>query len=121
MASILSSVTNAAHSAAASLLSAAQIQAGESILPTNAHIVAETNFRYSSLTWMIGGTIPTSVTVKEDAADKPFNFEGLTGKNIFVSLRSTESRNILTHWRNWAGRGSGRVHWNLYPSDPWIH
>lgn len=33
-----------------------------------------------------GDTIPTAVQVKEDAADKPFKFEGITGKNIFVRL-----------------------------------
>ncbi|KAI0086759.1 Redoxin [Irpex rosettiformis] len=33
-----------------------------------------------------GGAIPTSVTVKEDAADQPFKFENLTGKNIFVGV-----------------------------------
>ena len=33
-----------------------------------------------------GGKIPITATVKEDAADQPFKLEGLTGKNIFVSL-----------------------------------
>ncbi|KAI0338155.1 Redoxin [Trametopsis cervina] len=60
MASILSSVTNAAHSAAANLLSAAQVQPG--------------------------ATIPTSVTVKEEAPDKTFTFAGLTGRNVFVGV-----------------------------------
>ncbi|KAI0686877.1 Redoxin [Cytidiella melzeri] len=60
MTSILSAVTNAAHATAANLLSSAEIQPG--------------------------GTIPTTVNVKEDSADKPFNFEGIAGKNIFVGV-----------------------------------
>ncbi|PSS29882.1 hypothetical protein PHLCEN_2v2613 [Hermanssonia centrifuga] len=60
MASILSSVTNAAHAAAANILSAAEVQPG--------------------------GLIPTAVSVKEESADKPITFEGLTGKNVFIGL-----------------------------------
>ncbi|KIP01531.1 hypothetical protein PHLGIDRAFT_112953 [Phlebiopsis gigantea 11061_1 CR5-6] len=58
MASVLSSVTNAAHSAAVSLLSSAQVQPGASL--------------------------PTKVSVKEQAADEELTFESLTGKNVFV-------------------------------------
>lgn len=60
MASILASATQAAHSAAASLLSAVQIKPGS--------------------------TIPTSVSVKEDSPEHGFTLEGLTGKNVFVRI-----------------------------------
>ena len=67
MASILASATEAAHSAAASLLSAAQVK--------------------------VGSTIPTSVSIKEDNPEQGFTFEGkLTGKNIIVRISSLPVR-----------------------------
>ena len=58
MASLLSGATKTAHSLATSLLSAAEAK--------------------------VGSTIPLKVTVKEDAEDKTFTFEGIKGKNVFV-------------------------------------
>lgn len=61
MASLLSSATKVAHSAAVSLMAAAEVK--------------------------VGSTIATAVPVKENEAVKTFTFDGITGKNIFVSLR----------------------------------
>ena len=63
MASLLAGATKAAHSAATSLLSAAEVT--------------------------VGSSIPIKVPVKEDAPDKTFTFEGISGKSVFV--RSTPS------------------------------
>ncbi|OCH92917.1 Redoxin [Obba rivulosa] len=61
MASFLATATQAAHSAITSLLSAAEIKPG--------------------------GTVPTSVPVKEDDAAQTFTFEGkLTGRNVFLGV-----------------------------------
>jgi len=60
MASLLASATDAAHSAAVSLMSAAEVKPGS--------------------------TIPISVPVKEEEATKTFTFEGITGKNIFIGV-----------------------------------
>lgn len=59
MTSVLASATQAAHSAAASLLAKAQIAPG--------------------------GTIPSGIKVKEDSAETPFEFAP-TGKNIIVGV-----------------------------------
>ncbi|KAF7799135.1 hypothetical protein EIP86_010366 [Pleurotus ostreatoroseus] len=69
MASLLSSVTNAAHAAATNLLSAAQVE-------------PETQKSH----YGTGGLIPTAVTVKEDSADQTITLEGLTGRNIIVGV-----------------------------------
>ena len=58
MASVLATATKAAHSAATSLLSAAEVK--------------------------VGSTIPIKVPIKEEAPDKPFTLEGISGKNVFV-------------------------------------
>ncbi|KZT67560.1 peroxiredoxin [Daedalea quercina L-15889] len=60
MASLLSSVTHVAHSAAVSLMSAAEVKPGS--------------------------TIPTKVPVKEEEATQTFTFEGIKGRNIFVGV-----------------------------------
>ncbi|CCL98453.1 uncharacterized protein FIBRA_00451 [Fibroporia radiculosa] len=60
MASILSSATQAAHTAAVSLMSAAEVKPGS--------------------------TIPTAVPIKEDEARSTFTFAGITGKNVFVGV-----------------------------------
>ncbi|OJT07302.1 hypothetical protein TRAPUB_1845 [Trametes pubescens] len=60
MASLLAGATKTAHSLATSLLSAAEAKAGS--------------------------TLPVSVPVKEDDAEKPFTFAGITGKNVFVGV-----------------------------------
>ncbi|KAI0791377.1 Redoxin [Abortiporus biennis] len=59
MASILASATKAAHSTVTSLLEASQVTPGS--------------------------TIPTA-EVKENAPDKAFTFEGITGKNVFIGV-----------------------------------
>jgi len=60
MASILASATQVAHSAAVSIMSAAEVKPGS--------------------------TIPTSVPIKEEEAAKTFTLEGITGKNIFLGV-----------------------------------
>ncbi|EPS93085.1 hypothetical protein FOMPIDRAFT_1026636 [Fomitopsis schrenkii] len=60
MASLLSTATQAAHSAAVSLMSAAEVKPG--------------------------AVIPTKVPVKEEEATQTFTFEGIKGKNIFVGI-----------------------------------
>ncbi|PCH34733.1 Redoxin [Wolfiporia cocos MD-104 SS10] len=60
MASILSSATHAAHSAAVSLMSSAEVKPGS--------------------------TLPTSVPIKEEEPDKTFTVQGIKGKNIFVGV-----------------------------------
>lgn len=60
MASLLAGATKTAHSLATSLLSAAEAKAGS--------------------------TLPVSVPVKEDDAQKPFTFAGIAGKNVFVGV-----------------------------------
>ncbi|KAK7696373.1 hypothetical protein QCA50_001027 [Cerrena zonata] len=60
MASYVASVTQAAHQAITSLLSAAQVKPGE--------------------------TISTAVPVKEKAANETFTFENISGKNVFVGI-----------------------------------
>ncbi|KAH9946572.1 Redoxin [Amylocystis lapponica] len=60
MTTMLASATDAAHHAAATLLSPAQITPGS--------------------------TIPTAVPVKEDSPTETFTFEGLTGLNVFVGV-----------------------------------
>ncbi|OSX62865.1 hypothetical protein POSPLADRAFT_1056229 [Postia placenta MAD-698-R-SB12] len=60
MASLLSSATKVAHSAAVSLMAAAEVK--------------------------VGSTIATAVPVKENEAVKTFTFDGITGKNIFVGV-----------------------------------
>ncbi|GJE94031.1 peroxiredoxin [Phanerochaete sordida] len=60
MASVLSSVTNAAHSAAVSLLASAQITAGSDL--------------------------PIKVPVKEEAADQETTFASLEGKNVIIGV-----------------------------------
>jgi len=58
MASLLSTATQAAHSAAVSLMTAAEVKPGS--------------------------TIPTKVPVKEEEAAKTFTLEGIKGINVFV-------------------------------------
>ncbi|KZT01681.1 Redoxin [Laetiporus sulphureus 93-53] len=60
MASLLSSATEMAHHAAVSLLSSSEVK--------------------------VGSTIPTSVPVKENEADKTFTFKGISGKNLFIGV-----------------------------------
>ena len=83
MASIISSVTNAAHSAAVSLLSSATIEAGTSL---NSSLVNGSLSRERA-----GGSLPIKVPVKEHAADDQITFETLTGKNVFVSSYGPDS------------------------------
>ncbi|KAH9840756.1 Redoxin [Rhodofomes roseus] len=60
MASLLSTATQVAHSAAVSLMSAAEVKPG--------------------------ATIPTKVPVKEEEAAKTFTFESIKGRNVFVGV-----------------------------------
>ncbi|KAI0631600.1 Redoxin [Trametes polyzona] len=60
MASLLAGATKTAHSLATSLLSSAEAK--------------------------VGSTIPVKVPVKENDAEKPFTFEGIKGKNVFVGV-----------------------------------
>ncbi|KAI0075025.1 Redoxin [Panus rudis PR-1116 ss-1] len=60
MASYVATITQAAHHAVTSLLSAAQVKPGS--------------------------TIATSVEVKENAPDQTFKLEGISGKNIIVGV-----------------------------------
>lgn len=60
MASLLSTATQAAHSAAVSFMSSAEIKPGASI--------------------------PTKVPVKEEEATQTLTFEGIKGRNIFVRI-----------------------------------
>lgn len=62
MASVLASATQAAHSAAISLFTAAQVQPGS--------------------------TIPIDVPIKEDSPEQTFTFDNLKGKTIFVRIYS---------------------------------
>ncbi|KAI0665483.1 Redoxin [Trametes maxima] len=60
MASLLSGATKTAHSLAPSLLSSAEVK--------------------------VGSTVPIKVPVKEEDTEKPFTFEGIRGKNVFVGV-----------------------------------
>ena len=77
MASLLSSVTNAAHAAATNLLSAAQVEPGTN--HRSRRCLETQKSHYGT-----GGLIPTAVTVKEDSADQTITLEGLTGRNVIV-------------------------------------
>lgn len=91
MASVLSSVTNAAHSAAVSLLSSATVEAGTlSSLPlVEAFLTHERG----------GGSLPIKVPVKEQAADEQITFETLTGRNVFVGTSVISCRQLCLHVR----------------------
>ena len=76
MASVLATAIKAAHSAATSLLSAAEVK--------------------------VGSTIPIKVSIKEDAPDKPFTLEGISGKNVFVRyVLARHFAGALHHWISW--------------------
>ena len=76
MASVLATAIKAAHSAAMSLLSAAEVK--------------------------VGSTIPIKVSIKEDAPDKPFILEGIPGKNVFVHyVLACHFAGALHHWISW--------------------
>lgn len=84
MASLLASATDAAHHAAATLLTPAQVKPGS--------------------------TIPTAVPVKEDSPTDTFTFEGLAGLNVFVSLRrsclTTHSMDVVVFFTLYAPFGT---------------
>ena len=69
MASLLAGATKTAHHLATSLLSAAEAK--------------------------VGSTLPLKVPVKETDPEKPFTFEGIKGKNVFVRPSSVSSRVLL--------------------------
>lgn len=70
MASLVASATDAAHSAAVSIMSAAQVKPG--------------------------ATLPVSVPVKEQEAAKTFTLDGLSGKNVLVCAPPLASPSLLS-------------------------
>ena len=50
----------------------------------------------------VGSTIPIKVSIKEDAPDKPFTLEGISGKNVFVRyVLARHFAGALRHWISW--------------------
>lgn len=94
MASLLSTATQAAHSAAVSLMSAAEVKPG--------------------------AVIPTKVPVKEEEATQTFTFEGIKGKNIFVRYNALWNVCDYVH-ANWAGWYTGSLHWHLQCADSGLY
>ena len=94
MASLLSTATQAAHSAAVSLMSAAEVKPG--------------------------ATIPTKVPVKEEDATQTFTFEGIKGRNVFVRYGAPWNicRNLHVNWTGWC---AGSLHRHLQRAGAWLY